>query len=65
MFGQKDLIGENKKYIRHSKEYYEWLLKVCEKRNLDHIYVVFTKRKYRKYTKSIILQILKDMEEQK
>lgn len=39
-------IWENKKLIRHSKEYYEWLLKAMNKRKLDEIWVAFTKQKF-------------------
>ena len=40
-----DEVWENKKLKRYSKEYYEWLLKVMKKKNLDYIWVIFYKNK--------------------
>lgn len=41
----KTLIWENKKVIRHSKEWYEWLLGVMNKYNINTITVQFSKNK--------------------
>lgn len=53
-----DLVWENKKYIRYSQEYYNWLLSIMEKRNITTIRVAFSKNKYGKFTKEETEKIL-------
>lgn len=53
-----DLVWENKKYIRYSQEYYKWLLSIMQKRKRSDIWVVFSKKKYGKFTKEEIEKIL-------
>ena len=52
---EQNYIWENKKLVRHSQEYYNWLLKVMEKRNLEQIWVNFSKTKSGLFTKTQIL----------
>ena len=49
-------ICENKKLVRYSKEYYEWILSVLEKRGLNEIWVAFSKTKFGLFDKASIIR---------
>lgn len=59
---EKDLVWENKKLVRHSLDYYKWLLSVCEKRKIDKIWVAFTKTKFGQFDKNGIIRQIKERE---
>jgi hypothetical protein len=54
----KTNVWENKKLVRHSKEYYEWLVNVMNKRHLEEIGVIFSKHCIGTFTKERLLNYL-------